>query len=72
MANEESNEKTKSDMLKLIDFYDQVSSREDALRKKVEEIHGKRNDVLKKMDSLHRTVETDRETERAGLQGSLN
>ena len=71
IANEESNENSKSEMLKLLDFYDQVSSREDALKKKLEEFHDKRNNVLQKMESLHRTVRTDRETERAGLQISM-
>ena len=71
IANEESNANSKSEMLKLLDFYDQVSSREDALKKKVEEFHDKRNDVLQKMETLHRTVRTDRETERAGLQMSM-
>ena len=71
IAMEESNENAKSEMLKLLDFYDQVSSREDALKKKVEEFHDKRNDVLQKMQSIHRTVRADREKERAGLQMSI-
>ena len=71
MANAQTDENMKSEMLKLIDFYDQVSSREDALKKKVTEIHDKRSKVMEQMNSLHSKVQSDRQIERAGLQGSI-
>lgn len=71
-ANEATNEKTKKELLKLVDFYDVVSERERALRDKVDEMHDKRLNVLEKMKTLHRTVQADRRAELVGLRKSLN
>lgn len=72
MAKTLTNNRTSEAILKLVDFYKDISQKEEALKAEMKSMKSKQSETLQKMQDIHRTVQADRRTELSNFQLSLD
>lgn len=72
MAKTLANNRTSKAILKLVDFYKEISQKEVALKAEMESVKSKQSETLRKMQDIHRSVQADRRTELSSFQKSLD